>query len=246
MSDLGAPKTAPQFETAEYQPSGQDACRTCKQPIGTQYFRVNGAMTCPSCADQAQRAVPQAGGAEFMRAVLFGFGAALVGLALYATFEIMTGWMIGYVSLAVGWMIATAMMKGSGGVGGRRYQIAAAVLTYAAVSMAAIPVALHQYSTEKNQIQQAKDSNARQNTAEPNSPSGVAGSEPQAEGKKSVSPGFAIITLLGLGLASPFLELTSGASGVIGLVILFVGIRIAWRLTGGTRTLAVEGPYQVS
>ena len=35
------------------------------------------------------------------------------------------------------------MKKASNGLGGLRYQITAAVLTYVAVSMAAVPVALH-------------------------------------------------------------------------------------------------------
>ncbi len=64
-------------------------------------------------------------------------------MILYATFAIATGIIIGYISLAVGWMIGKAIMKGSGGVGGRRYQITAAALTYCAVSMAAVPIGIH-------------------------------------------------------------------------------------------------------
>ena len=45
-------------------------------------------------------------------------------------------------------------MKGSNGQGGRRYQITAALLTYAAVSMAAIPVWIH-YAGEHKQAQHA-------------------------------------------------------------------------------------------
>ena len=77
--------------------------------------------------------------AAFTRALLYGIGAAVLGMILYAVFEIATGLIVGYVSLAVGWMVGTAMMKGSNGVGGRRYQVAAVLLTYAAVSMAAVP-----------------------------------------------------------------------------------------------------------
>jgi hypothetical protein len=74
---------------------------------------------------------------------LYGIGAAVAGLILYATFAIATGIVIGYVSLAVGWMVGKAILKGSGGVGGRRYRITAALLTYAAVSMAAVPIWIH-------------------------------------------------------------------------------------------------------
>jgi hypothetical protein len=33
------------------------------------------------------------------------------------------------------------------------------------------------------------------------------------------------------GIVSPFLKLAQGAYGIIGLVILFVGLRVAFRLT---------------
>jgi hypothetical protein len=35
-----------------------------------------------------------------------------------------------------------------------------------------------------------------------------------------------------IGLSSPFLDLQEGSQGIIGLIILAVGIRIAWRMTG--------------
>jgi hypothetical protein len=47
------------------------------------------------------------------------------------------------------------------------------------------------------------------------------------------------------GLASPFLELADPLHGVIGLVILFVGIRIAWRITQGTQH-EILGPFSQS
>jgi hypothetical protein len=40
------------------------------------------------------------------------------------------------------------------------------------------------------------------------------------------------------GIASPFLELQYGVFGIIGLVILFVGLRIAWRVTAAKRRIA--------
>ena len=51
--------------------------------------------------------------------------------------------------------------------------------------------------------------------------------------------------LLVAGLASPFLELQGGFSGLIGLVIIFVGMRIAWKMTAGPR-LEILGPFQAN
>jgi hypothetical protein len=55
----------------------------------------------------------------------------------------------------------------------------------------------------------------------------------------------AIAVLALIGIASPFLDLQDPVHGLIGLVILFVGIRFAWRFTAG-RTLAVSGPHTPS
>jgi hypothetical protein len=46
-----------------------------------------------------------------------------------------------------------------------------------------------------------------------------------------------------MGLASPFLELQDPMHGLIGLVILFVGIQIAWKLTAGPPIPEITGPY---
>ncbi len=46
------------------------------------------------------------------------------------------------------------------------------------------------------------------------------------------------------GIASPFLELSDPAHGLIGLVILFVGLSIAFRMTAA-KPLDVDGPYKV-
>ncbi|HEY2528865.1 MAG TPA: hypothetical protein VGJ20_13115 [Xanthobacteraceae bacterium] len=137
-----------------------------------------------------------------------------MGLALYVGFALATGWIVGFVSLAVGYIVGKAIMFGSGGVGGRRYQVAAVLLTYIAVSMAAVPIA----------ISQVKQKSAQQRAQ---------ASDPTTAAKANMSPlkGLGVLTIIGL--ASPFLDLANPAHGVIGLIILFVGIRIAWRLTAG-------------
>ncbi len=106
-------------------------------------------------------------------------------------------------------MVGKAMMAGSKGMGGRRYQIAAVLLTYAAVSLAAIPVIIHHSEF----------------------PDGV----------------MAVFGQLALyGIASPFLALQDPLHGLIGLVILFVGIRIAWQITAGKKITGILGPFSSS
>jgi len=267
----------PQFETVEYTASAGN-CVLCNQPLGSTYYRVNGAQACAICVEREQTAQRESA-RYYPRALLFGIGAAILGLIGYATFEIATGWIIGYVSVGVGWLVGKAMLKGSKGMGGRKYQITAVALTYAAVSLAAIPVMISQIAKEKKehppvQAQQRATAPSQQateqqpststpdnapsvtvtpNSGEPNSGVSANGnadssqadeltSDPARREKEKMSFGKAIGLLVLIGLASPFLELSSPISGIIGLFILFIGMQIAWKITARPK-LIIDGPY---
>jgi len=230
----------PQFGTAEYVGTpGGDHCQFCHQPIGLTYYRANAAMACPGCAESMRGELGRDTHAAFVRAILFGVGAAILGLILYATFAIVTGIVIGYASLAVGWLVGKAMVKGSNGVGGRRYQVVAILLTYAAVSMAAIPVMIDYARKHPHQLQnQRKAANAD------NLDGAVASQPAKAKSAESGGIGLALAQLALLGLASPFLELFGDPlGGLIGLVILSVGMRFAWRFTAG-KPIEIFGPFE--
>jgi len=238
----------PQFATADYAGRG-DVCKSCNQAISGSYYRINGSLACERCTTQLQTQLPKDSHAAFVRSLIFGAGAAVLGLIGYAAFTIITSIRIGYISLAVGWLIGKAMRAGSKGIGGLRYQIAAALLTYAAVSMAAIPIYLSQVSklkaTKPPQVQTAP--------AVPGAPSGDSAPNDSAAAPKAatsyprphINPFTAIGLLALLGLASPFLELQDPFHGLIGLVILFVGIRFAWQQTGAPK-IDIVGPFQAA
>lgn len=241
----------PQFGTAEYAGKATgDICKACGQPVTGVYYRANNrAMLCGSCADRLQREVPKDSHAAFVRGLLFGVGGFLLGLILYAGFTIATGIEIGFVSLAVGWLVGKAIILGSGGIGGRRYQVASVLLTYAAVSMAFIPVMVYYVSKEKSshkqvQTQTAGKPQGDQGTQDTSSPQNADQNSPAPQ------PGSSPAALLGqavlLGLASPFLQLQGGVSGVIGLVILLVGMQFAWKITRGHPKVLVDGPFEIS
>ncbi len=237
----------PSFDKAQYAlaptpgTSTQDQCTLCKTPITASYYRINGDIGCESCASQATSTIPTDSHAAYTRAILYGIGAAIIGMMMYAQFEIATGITIGYLAIGVGYLVGKAMKFGSKGRGGRRYQIAAAILTYAAVSMAAIPVAIHEYKTKPAQITGAPPP--------PDSPSvhPYPGDvpEPAQSNSQPASFGMAVLTLIGIGLASPFMELADGFGGIIGLFILFIGVRAAWSLTAGHdfATNEISGPF---
>jgi hypothetical protein len=217
----------PQFTRAEY--SGkvpQTACKACGQPMGGAYYQVNGVMNCAKCAQRIKDQSLKDSHTYFGRGILFGIGGAILGFAIYVGFALATGLMIGYVSLAVGYIVGKAIVMGSAGRGGRRYQIAAVLLTYMAVSLAAVPIF----------ISQMKQHSAQQRAQAGNS---AAVNPP----KMSVGKALGVLSLVGL--ASPFLALSNPLQGIIGLVILFVGIRIAWKMTAAA-PMRILGPLSAA
>ena len=243
MANLPTTPT-PQFATADYAGSGE-TCKSCKQNISGSYYRVNGSLACDHCTTQLKNSLPKDTHPAFVRAVIFGIGASVVGLIGYAAFGIITGIEIGYISLAVGWLIGKAMHKGSNGIGGRRYQIVAALLTYAAVSIAAIPIYLYQTKEHKPappaHVQTTPSKPEATGDADSDANSSNTSAAPAAKPKMGFLAAIGALTLLGL--ASPFLELADPVHGAIGLVILFVGIRFAWRQTGAPK-IDILGPFQ--
>ncbi|MGD0911279.1 MAG: hypothetical protein ABR928_05245 [Terracidiphilus sp.] len=181
-------------------------CSVCGSLITTQAYELNGGPACDRCAVSA--GAPVDSHTAFTTAVVYGIGAAFGGLAFYAGFTIAFHFYIGYVALAVGWMVGKAMMAGSKGIGGRRYQVAAALLTYAAISLASIPIMIAEVYEKGKDVDWAQ---------------------------------FAPVLVV-YGIASPILDIAGGAvNGLIGLVILFVGLRIAWKLTSAKK-IKVTGP----
>ncbi|MBB5058494.1 hypothetical protein HDF16_003208 [Granulicella aggregans] len=141
---------------------------------------------------------------RFVHAITYGIAAAIVGSILYAAFTILTNIVIGYFAVGVGYLVGKAMLHATQGLGGRKFQIASAVLTYIGVSMAAVPEilwAFHKKGADLSHI-------------------GARG----------------MFALAEYGIASPILRLQRNVgSGLIGLFILFIGIRFAWRMTADRR-----------
>lgn len=250
----------PQFQKAEYgSAASQAACQICKQPVGAAYYRVNGAVACEQCAARVKDATPASSHANFMRGLLFGIGGAILGLIIYATFTIATGIEIGFISLAVGYIVGKAVKMGSRGFGGTHYQIAAVLLTYAAVSMSAVPIAISYSAKHHSETRSVRP--AEPSTPTTSDPSIPTTSNPYAPAPstatKSDSPDdtsseqpaksglMLLLSLVYIGLASPFLDLAQDpAHGAIGVIILLVGMRIAWRLTSMSDHAQIVGPFK--
>ena len=244
--------STPQFQKAEYAGSqGANLCKICGAALGAEYWRVGTNMACAACAEKAKAALPADSHAAFTRGILYGIGGAIVGMVIYATFTILTGIILGYVSLAVGWIVGKSIRMGSNNMAGRRYQIAAVILTYAAVSLAAVPIGIsyamkHQHARE---AQQASQQVVSPDAGNPGAPATPSATPPlQAHPRPAPRPadlGALVVRLAFLGLASPFLELGQNPfGGVVSLFILAIGMRIAWQITGAPSLPPVGGPFR--
>ena len=261
----------PNFERADYEgaPRQPDQCAYCKRGIANEYYRVDGNLACSSCAQQAQSLIPPDSHKAYSRAVLFGIGAAILGCIGYAVVAIVTGWTIGYAAIGVGYLVGKAMMAGSRGLGGKRHQITAAILTYAAVSVAFVPIGFHQLSQERATHRAAApppvtttvtlgapdsspaDANAPSANQADTPPAAAAPTAPAPATTPAAKPkpgigavALTALLLLGLGLISPFLELASSpGGGLLGIFIIFIGISAAWRLTQRVAS-EVDGPFE--
>jgi hypothetical protein len=212
------------------------ACAMCQRAVADEYFDVNGQSVCDSCRAQlAQMAKTPRGWGLFARAGIFGLGAAIAGAILYYAVIEITNFEIGIVAIAIGYMVGWAVRKGTGGLGGRRFQVLALVLTYWAVGLACTPITFKQLAeADKKQEVEA------QTTASAPAPNS---GEPPAE---PVNIPVVVAFLLGLSLALPVLIVFGSLPGglISGAIIAF-GMQQAWRMTG-VPALVISGPYRIA
>jgi hypothetical protein len=139
-------------------------------------------------------------GESFAWGIVGGIAGAIAGAILYVAFIEATHFRIGYLSVAVAFLVAKGMMVASKAKGGFQYQVTAVALTCVAVAVGNAAM-LYVAISQKREIVLSLHS---------------------------------ILVLLKYGAEDPILRFqTSGARAVIGLVILYVGLRAAWRMTSG-------------
>jgi hypothetical protein len=208
-------------------------CSACQQTVADEYFDVNGQSVCAGCRDAMVRLgeCPR-GWRPLVGAGLFGLGAALAGAALYYAVVAITNFEIGLVAIAIGYMVGYGVRKGAGGGGGRRFQIIALLLTYWAVGLAYLPLAMQGVGEDKaKQTHTAKASDQRAETA-------------PASNDVNLAVGVAL--LVALSLALPVLAVFGSLpGGLITAAIVGFGMQQAWRMTAAPQ-LAVSGPFRIA
>jgi hypothetical protein len=262
------PANALQFDIAESAATSnatraEMACKGCGSAIGGAYYQVNRSVICERC-----RAVlahpPGSRVTRALRAAGFGLAAAIAGSVLYFAVRAITGFEFGLVAIAVGFMVGTAVRRGSGGRGGWAYQTLAIALTYLAIVTTYVPLLISEFQKS------AKQSAVHAVTPTPMDTISISATGPVSE-DRSTAPGDSSATaplsqagtpaaahaarvpmrlgagtvLLGIGtlvLLAAVVPIAAGFSNLIGLLIIAIAVFEAWKLN---RRAAITGPYVV-
>jgi hypothetical protein len=119
--------------------AGAPICGRCQAAIADAYYEVNGHVVCAGCKTALEQGPTGSGASRMLRAMAFGLGGAIVGAGVYYAILAVTGYEIGLVAIAVGWLIGRGVQKGSDGTGGWAYQALAVGLTYLAIVSTYVP-----------------------------------------------------------------------------------------------------------
>ena len=229
------------FDKAAYagEATAGPVCSSCNKGLGERYWQWLTKPVCESCranitetlrASQSRKA--------FGRALLLG-GLTSLGCGIaYAIFVGVFERQMALLTIGIAFVVAKVLRHCSSGIGGRKYQVLAVVLTYVASAMGYAPgliEGLRESSVESAQASGGAASKAA--TPPAASMSSKAGPE-QADTGSFV---FALATLFAILLAAPVL---AAAEAPLGLLIVGFGLWEAWKLTYGL-PLDLEGPFRV-
>ena len=121
------------------------ACAQCAAPITDRYYTLGSHLLCESCHLAFQNAkAPGNAASRFFGAAALGAVAAAIGCALWMVVTELTGYEIGLIAIAVGYIVGIAVHVGARRVGGPVYQLLAVFLTYTAIVMTYVPMILNQ------------------------------------------------------------------------------------------------------
>ncbi len=247
------PKGDLQFDRADFEgaATANTICSACNQTISSVYFAVNGSVLCESCKTNLDLTANQGTSlGRFLRAAVYGAGAGAVGSGIWYAVRAGTGYEVGLIAVAVGFMVGAAVRKGSNGRGGWRYQALAMFLTYASIVSSYVPDIV----TEIGKMGQSKPDHAGVGGSAA-TPSASPAPTPQevtvvdaGEAPDQAGSGggllllvLQLVFLVGLVFAAPFL---GGFENIMGIVIIGIGVYEAWKLNK-TQMFAMTGPHKV-
>jgi hypothetical protein len=221
--------------------AGTPTCASCRSAITAAYYEVNGHVVCADCKSTMEQARAGSGTSRLLKAAAYGAGAAVLGAGLYYAILAMTGYEIGLVAIAVGWLVGRGVQKGSNGAGGWAYQTLAVGLTYLAIVSTYVPFIV------KSAME--KPDKASAVAAAPSAPAGtdsvaarpVAVTAAPGDGMTAGKFAVGVLALIAIAAAAPFL---AGVENFLGLIIIGFALFQAWKMNRRV-PLAFSGPYAV-
>jgi hypothetical protein len=224
-------------------------CVNCGAAIVTDYYEVNGSVVCETCRTKIEELTETPRGiGPLVRAAAYGLGAGIVGALIYYGVIAFLHLEIGIVAILIGYMVGFAVRKGTGGRGGRRFQLLAVVLTYMSIALAYTPVVFGAVAR-----QQATDSGSKTQVnagTRPATPAAGRGAQTPVEASEKeastitnpvLAGGFLLLFVASLPVLIVFGSLPSS---LISAAIIFFGMSQAWRMTGAP-SVQIYGPYRV-
>lgn len=232
-------------------------CGVCRVPITAKFFTLRGLILCSDCAGSTVKR--HEGPGRRRRAALLGLVAASVFAVLWFLATRATGRPLSPLALAAGLGVGLAVHQGSGGRGGLRYQVIAALLVYATFVIRYVPPvfggiagAIKDQHSARMAAEGKGDASA---TTTPEHPPGqtrtgprmeesapAAAPVPKANSAAATLKAYFVFALVawGLVLAAPFMP---GTSELLGTILLLAGIAMACRIN---RRALVLGPFSPS
>lgn len=246
------------------------SCAACNRPILDTYFAIGNQVLCAPCKTSATAPPTGSGFVRFLKAVLFGTAAGLLGAAIWYGIRIVTHLEIGLIAVLVGFLVGKAIHIASGRRGGIGYQILAILITYCCIAANYVPdvyQALASNASEQETADNAKSNslqprgnsssdastesseNPLANTAEPTitnvgenalSEKGAADSEEADKLPMFIRVILFVLILLVIALATPVLICTQSP---ISILIFGFALWEAWKFSA-YHPLPITGPYQ--
>jgi hypothetical protein len=226
------------------------ACAVCHTPLSFEYFDVNGQQICRACSDKvAYHAATPREWSTLVRAGIAGLIAAILGAVLYFAVIAISGFEVGLVSIAIGYMVGYGVRLGTRGRGGRRFQVLALVFTYWAIGLAYSTLAIKAMFDDRAKGGAASISGPQKSGADTAQPAAPATQPADARSDEGPVTGgqlvLGLLRLLGFTFVMPILAIAgSMPGGLLSGAIMVFGMMQAWKMTAAP-VVTVTGPYRI-
>jgi hypothetical protein len=221
-------------------------CAQCTTPITDRYYTIGSHVLCESCHLAFRNAKdPGNAASRSFGAAALGTVAAAIGCALWMLVTQLTGYEIGLIAIAVGYIVGIAVHVGARRVGGLFYQLLAVFLTYTAIVMTYVPMIANQLMASEDFQREANTAHSESWTEE-GSPGRAAepveGESPDVPVKNTdESVVLAWIAAVPFAYAIPFLM---GFENIIGILIIGFALWQAFRMNARVK-IELQGPFRL-